>query len=168
MTSSNTASGRMRYAPLLGTLSVIPWTSDPSEGERNAPFLLAYSLGDGRGGPAAGEEAMRAVLQEIGLNPGGELVDVAQTPQVPVKLLVEAGQAVLTMPYLTSQCPVPPEWEEDARRTRQVYFMVATRPWPDGTPGRPMTEERLRAFAGDVGMLAGAAHCLVPVSSLRG
>ncbi|MFE4828787.1 DUF5949 family protein [Streptomyces sp. NPDC056672] len=168
MTSTNAASGRAQYASLLGTLSVIPWTSDPSSSERNAPFLLAYSLGDGRGGPEAGEEAMRAVLQEIGLDPGGDLVDVANAPHVSVKLLVEAGRAVLTMPYLNAQCPVPPEWEQDARQHGQVYFLVATRPWADGTPGRPMSEERLRAFVGDADMLAGAAHCLVPVSSLRG
>ncbi|MFF3753021.1 DUF5949 family protein [Streptomyces sp. NPDC002018] len=168
MTSSHTASGSARYAPLLGTLSVIPWTTDSSSSERNAPFLLAYSLGDGRGGPEAGEEAMRSVLREIGLRPGGDLVDVAHAPHIPVKLLVEAQRAVLTMPYLNAQCAVPPEWEQDARDHGQIYFMVAVRPWPDGAPGRPMTEERLRAFVGDAEMLAEAAHCLVPVRSLRG
>lgn len=167
MTSTNTASSVQR-ASRLGTLSVIPWTSDPSNGERNAPFLLAYSLGDGRDGAEAGVETMRTVLAEIGLIPGGDLVDVSTAPHVAIKLLVEAGRAVLTMPYLNAQCPVPPEWERDARESGQVYFIVATRPWAEGTPGKPVTEEQLRAFAGDEAMLTSAAHCLVPVRSLRG
>jgi hypothetical protein len=168
MTSIKTGSRTPRYAPLLGTLSVIPWTGGPSEGERNAPFLLAYSLGDGREGPEAAEEAMRAVLGEVGLRPGGDLVDLSLTPSVPITLLVEAGRAVLTMPYLNAQCPVPPEWERDAREQGQVYFIVATRPWAEGAPGRPVGEEQLRAFVGDEAVLSAAAHCLVPVRSLTG
>nr|WP_051838938.1 DUF5949 family protein [Streptomyces sp. NRRL F-5126] len=164
MTTGNTAS----YVPLMGTLSVIPWTSDPAEGERNAPFLLAYSLGDGREGPAAGEETLRTVLGEIGLRAGEEVVDLADKPSTAITLLVEAGRAVLTMPYLNAQCPVPPEWEEDARRVGHVYFIVATKPWTDAVPGRPVTEERLRAFVGDDEVLLSAAHCLVPVRSLTG
>ncbi|MFC9424615.1 MULTISPECIES: DUF5949 family protein [unclassified Streptomyces] len=168
MTSTNTAASNAQYASLLGTLSVIAWTSDPAAGERNAPFLLAYSLGDGRDGPEAGGEAMRRVLVDIGLQPGGDLVDVAQSPSVPVKLIVEAGRAVLTMPYLNAQCTVPPEWEQDARDIGQVYFLVATRPWAEGVPGRPVGEDQLRAFAGDTEMLTSAAHALLPVRGLRG
>ncbi|MFJ4921185.1 DUF5949 family protein [Streptomyces sp. NPDC088725] len=164
MTSTNTA----LYTPLLGTLSVIPWTTGASNGERGAPFLLAYSLGDGRNGPEAGEEAMRTVLSEIGLSPGGDVVDVANTPGVGITMLVEAGRAVLTMPYLNAQCPVPPEWEQDARETGQVYLLVATKPWADGTPGLPVSEDRLRAFVGDEATLATAAHALLPVRSLTG
>ncbi|WP_326811412.1 DUF5949 family protein [Streptomyces scopuliridis] len=168
MSSSHSASISARHASRLGTLSVITWTSDPSEGERNAPYLLAYSLGDGKDGAEAGEETMRTVLAEIGLIPGGDLVDVSKNPNVPITLLVEAGRAVLTMPYLNAQCPVPPEWERDARDHGQVYFIVATRPWAEATPGKPVTEEQLRAFAGDQAMLTSAAHCLVPVRRLRG
>ncbi|WP_330175294.1 DUF5949 family protein [Streptomyces sp. NBC_01498] len=168
MTSTNTAQGNTRYAPLLGTLTVIPWTGEPSDGERNPPFLLAYSLGDGRDGPEAGEEAMRAVIKEVGLTTGAGVTDVAQSPNVPITLLVQAGRAVLTMPYLKAQCAVPPEWERDALTTGSVYYIIATQPWPGGAPGRPVGEEALRAFVGDEQVLAGAAHCLVPVSSLRG
>ncbi|MCA1223956.1 DUF5949 family protein [Streptomyces sp. 8L] len=162
MTTSNTAS----YAPLMGTLSVIPWTSDPAEGERKAPFLLAYSLGDGREGPAAGEQALHTVLGEMGLRPGGDTVDLASRQSAPITLLVEAGRAVLTMPYLNAQCPVPPEWEADARSIGRVYFIVATKPWTDGVPGLPVTEEQLRAFVGNEEVLATAMHCLLPVRSL--
>ncbi|MFF2939516.1 DUF5949 family protein [Streptomyces niveus] len=168
MTSTNTAQGSLQYAPLLGTLTVIPWTSEPSDDERNPPFLLAYSLGDGRDGAEAGEEAMHAVIKEVGLRTGAGLTDVATSPGVPITLLVQAGRAVLTMPYLKAQCAVPPEWEEDARETGSVYFIIATQPWPEGTPGKPVSEETLRAFVGDEAVLTGAAHCLVPVSSLRG
>jgi hypothetical protein len=162
MTSTNTAA----FTPLLGTLSVIPWTTDLSDSNRGAPYLLAYSLGDGREGPEVGEQTMRTVLSEIGLRPGSEAVDLSQTRAVAITLLVQAGRAVLTMPYLKAQCPVPPEWEQDARACGKVYFMVATRPWAEGTPGKPVTEERLRAFVGDSDMLTTAAHCLVPVSTL--
>ncbi|WP_329033488.1 DUF5949 family protein [Streptomyces sp. NBC_01725] len=168
MTSTNTAQGSAQYAPLLGTLTVIPWTGEASDGERNPPFLLAYSLGDGRDGAEGGAEAMRAVIDEVGLHTGAGLVDVGESPNVPITLLVQAGRAVLTMPYLKAQCAVPPEWEQDARATGGVYFIIATRPWPEGTPGKPVSEEALRAFVGDEAVLTGAAHCLVPVSSLRG
>ncbi|MET9482216.1 DUF5949 family protein [Streptomyces sp. NPDC006638] len=168
MTTPHTSANSLRYTPLLGTLSVIPWTSDPADEERNAPYLLAYSLGDGREGPEAGEETMRTVLGEVGLKPGGDLMDLSHTPGLGIKLLVEAGRAVLTMPYLNAQCPVPPEWEQDAREIGHVYFMVATRPWTTGTPGKPVTEESLRAFIGDDEVLSSAAHCLLPVRSLRG
>lgn len=168
MTTSNTAQGSLQYAPLLGTLTVIPWTSEPSDGERNPPFLLAYSLGDGRDGAEAGEEAMRGVIKEVGLHTGAGLVDVGESPGVPITLLVQAGRAVLTMPYLKAQCAVPPEWEQDAHATGGVYFIIATQPWPEGVPGKPVGEDALRAFVGDEAVLAGAAHCLVPVSSLRG
>ncbi|MEV7088493.1 DUF5949 family protein [Streptomyces sp. NPDC093085] len=168
MTTTNTAANNAHYVALLGTLSVIPWTSDPADGQRNAPFLLAYSLGDGREGPEAGAEAMRTVLSDIGLLPGGDLIDAAQAPHLPIKLLVEAGRAVLTMPYLNAQCPVPPEWERDAREFGQVYFLVATLPWAEGVPGRPVAEDQLRAFAGNEEMLTSAAHCLLPVRGLRG
>lgn len=168
MTSTNTASNSVQHVARLGTLSVISWTTDLSETERNTPFLLAYSLGDGRDGPEAGEESMRTVLQEVGLIPGGDLVDVSLTTSVPIKLLVQAGRAVLTMPYLNAQCPVPPEWERDALDSGKVYFIVATRPWAEATPGKPVSEEQLRGFAGDLEMLSSAAHCLVPVSGLRG
>jgi hypothetical protein len=163
MTPTHTAA----HAPLLGTLSVIPWTSDPAESERNSPFLLAYSLGDGREGPETGSATLRTVLAETGLRPG-EIIDLAQFPNVAITLLVEAGRAVLTMPHLNAQCPVPPEWEADARRTGQVHFVVATRPWTEAVPGRPVSEEQLRAFVGDEETLAGAAHCLLPVRSLTG
>jgi hypothetical protein len=162
MTSTNTAP----YAPLMGTLSVIPWTSDSAESERDAPFLLAYSLGDGSEGPEAGESTLRTVLGEIGLTPGGEVVDLAQAPGIAITLLVEAGRAVLTMPYLNAQCPVPREWEQDARGFGQVYFIVATKPWREATPGKPVSEEALRAFVGSEEILTSAAHCMLPVRSL--
>lgn len=168
MTSTNTTRGNQQYASLLGTLTVIPWTGEASDGERNPPFLLAYSLGDGRDGAEAGGEAMRAVIEEVGLHTGAGLVDVGESPNIPITLLVQAGRAVLTMPYLKAQCAVPPEWEEDARATGGVYFIIATQPWPEGIPGKPVSEEALRAFVGDEAVLTGAAHCLVPVSSLRG
>lgn len=164
MSPSNTA----LHAPLLGTLSVIPWTSDPEQSERDIPFLLAYSLGDGREGPEKGTETMRTVLKEIGLRPGGEVADLARNPGIPITLLVEAGRAVLTMPYLNAQCPVPPEWEQDARGCGRVYFIVATAPWPSATPGQPVDEEQLREFIGDPDVVAGAAHCMLPVRSLTG
>ncbi|WP_329386546.1 DUF5949 family protein [Streptomyces sp. NBC_01716] len=168
MTFSNTAQGSLQYAPLLGTLTVIPWTGEQSDDERNPPFLLAYSLGDGCDGAEAGQEAMHAVIKEVGLRTGPGLTDVAASPAIPITLLVQAGRAVLTMPYLKAQCAVPPEWEEDARATGAVYFILATQPWPEGIPGRPVSEEALRAFVGDEAVLTGAAHSLVPVSTLRG
>ncbi|MFI8104055.1 DUF5949 family protein [Streptomyces sp. NPDC086023] len=150
----------------LGTLSVLAWIGDPEEGH-DIPYLLAYSLGDGEGGPEAGEAAVRALLEKTGLPIGDVVLDGTRLPSLPVTVLVEAEQAVLTMPGMNVQCPAPPEWVAAADELGQVYFLFATRPWPEATPGRPVSPEQLQAFAGDEGVLTSSAHCLLPVTKLR-
>ncbi|AWI28237.1 hypothetical protein HHX38_01450 [Streptomyces sp. PKU-MA01144] len=152
----------------LGTLVVIAWSGEHPDDERDMPFLLAYALGDGEGGPEGAETAARELLDAVGLPVGTEYVDAAESTGFPVTLLVEAGQAVLTMPHLTAQCTVPPEWLAAVRERGQVYFIFATRPWPDAAPGVPVTEDLLREFVGDEAVLSTAAHCLLPVRQLRG
>jgi hypothetical protein len=151
----------------MGTLVVIPWAGAHEDGEDN-PFLLAYSLGDGVDGPAAGQEAVLEAAKEIGLPVGGMILDVAQVQKVSAQLLVEGGKAVLTMPYLKVTCPVPTQWTVAARARQSVYVILASRPWPEAVPGAEITEEALRAFAADEEVLGTAAHFLVPVGSLRG
>ncbi|MGW7366482.1 DUF5949 family protein [Streptomyces sp. NPDC054841] len=167
MTSTPSAVRAFRPAQ-LGTLVVIAWSGEHPDDERDMPFLLAYSLGDGDGGPEGVGAAARQLLEEVGLPVGTEYVDAAQAVGLPVSLLVEAGQAVLTMPHLTAQCAVPPEWLAAVQERGHVYFVFATRPWPKAAPGVPVTEEELREFVGDEAMLSTAAHCLLPVRQLRG
>jgi hypothetical protein len=152
----------------MGTLAVIPWAGVHIEDEKDIAFLLAYSLGDVEGGAEVARSAIAAALEEVGLPLGGTVLDIAQLPKAPVKLLVEGGQAVLTMPYLHAACPVPDQWVVAARERGMVYFMFATRPWPEAAPGKPVGEELLKSFVGDEEMLAGSAHCFVPVGSLQG
>ncbi|MEW2518830.1 DUF5949 family protein [Actinacidiphila alni] len=152
----------------LGTLVVIPWAGEHHEDGRDMPFLMAYSLGDGPDGPESGQEAALAVAEEVGLPVGGAVLDVKQAPNVPVKILVEGGQVVLTMPYLHAACPVPEQWVNAAQDRGAVYFILATRAWPEAKPGTPVTEETLQSFAGNVDVLGTAAHCLVPVGTLKG
>ncbi|MGW1882716.1 DUF5949 family protein [Streptomyces sp. NPDC001970] len=167
MTSTSGAVRAFRPAQ-LGTLGVIAWSGEHPDDERDMPFLLAYSLGDGDLGPEGVEVAARQLLDEVGLPVGTEYVDAAQAVGFPLTLLVEADQAVLTMPHLSAQCPVPPEWLAAVRERGHVYFLFATRPWPQAAPGVPVTEEQLRNFVGDEEMLVRAAHCLLPVRQLRG
>lgn len=152
----------------LGTLVVIAWSGEHPDDERDMPFLLAYALGDGDAGPEGTEAATRQLLEDVGLPVGAEYVDAAESAGLPLTLLVEAGQAVLTMPHLSAQCTVPPEWLAAVRDRGHVYVIFATRPWPDAAPGSPVTEDRLRAFVGDEAVLSTAAHCLLPVRQLRG
>ncbi|MEV7415731.1 DUF5949 family protein [Streptomyces sp. NPDC089919] len=163
MTSTHTESA-LRMSQ-LGTLSVLAWIGDPEEGH-DMPYLLAYSLGDGEDGPEAGEAAARALLEANGLRVGDVVLDGTQS-SMPVTVLVEAGQAVLTMPGLNAQCPAPPEWVAAADDHGQVYFLFATRPWPEAKPGVPVTAEMLQAFAGDESVLTSSAHCVLPVTKLR-
>ncbi|WP_328466354.1 DUF5949 family protein [Streptomyces sp. NBC_00448] len=166
MSQTNTASASSLQSR-LGTLVVIPWAGSHEDGQ-DTPFLLAYSLGDGVDGPAAGQEAVLEAAEEIGLPVGGAILDVAQAPKVKVGLLVEGGKAVLTMPYLKVTCPVPEQWTAAARARTSVYVILASRPWPEAVPGTEVTEEELRAFAADEEVLGSAAHFTVPVGSLRG
>jgi hypothetical protein len=150
----------------LGTLQVLAWTGDPEAGQ-DLPCLIAYSLGDGAGGAEAGEEAVLAMIEALGLTVGGGLKDCTRVNNTRITLLVEGGQAALTTPYLSGQCPVPPEWLHAVEERGHAYFIIASRPWPEAAPGQPVTEEALRSYVGDEQTLATAAHALLPVSTLR-
>ncbi|MFJ8867921.1 DUF5949 family protein [Streptomyces sp. NPDC102473] len=150
----------------LGTQVLIGWSGASAPGERETAFLLAYSLGDGPDGPEAGESAMYTALERSGLRVGGETLDATDLPNLPVKLLVQAGQAVLTLPHFKAQYTVPPEWLAAARSEGRVHGMFATRPWPAAVPGQPVGEEALLAFVGDPDVIRTSAHCLLPVRSL--
>ncbi|MFI1398401.1 DUF5949 family protein [Streptomyces sp. NPDC020681] len=150
----------------LGTISVLAWTGDPEAGH-DMPYLLAYSLGDGTHGLEAGEAAVRAMIEELGLS-AGDGADATQASfNSPVRVLVEAEQAVLTLPHLKAQCPAPREWLAAVESRGHVHFIIATRPWPQAAPGRPVTEDMLQAFLGDEQTLITAAHVLLPVTKLR-
>ncbi len=131
------------------------------------PFLLAYSMGDSPAGPDGSEAAVRGLLRNNGLTIGTTVHDGARHPSFPVSLLVEAGQAVVSMPLLNAQCPVPPEWLEAAEERGNAYFIFTTRPWPTATPGRPVSEGELEEFAGAEETLTAAAHCLLPIRRIR-
>jgi hypothetical protein len=165
VTTTSSATRPFRAAD-LGTLVVLAWSGEAPGGDM--PYLLAYSLGDGESGPEGSAAAVEALLRANGLHPGDQLVDGTQRPGLPVTLLAEAGQAVVTMPYLNAQCAVPPQWLAALRERGHAYFLFATRPWPEAAPGRPVEPERLAAFAGAEETLTTAAHVLVPALSLRG
>ncbi|UNS98965.1 DUF5949 family protein [Streptomyces tubbatahanensis] len=151
----------------FGTLTVLGWAGEYGDG-RDMAFLLVYSLGDGAGGRAATVAAMHKLAQEAGLPVGTEAVDAAAAGRrFPVTLIVEGGQAALTMPKLTAQYPAPPEWVAAARERGQVYFMLATTPWPQAPSGAAVGEQALREYVSEE-MMSSAAHCLLPVRTLAG
>ena len=141
------------------------WSGEAPGGDM--PYLLAYSLVDGESGPEGSAAAIEALLRANGLNVG-EVTDGTRRPSLPVTLLAEAGQAVLTMPHLNAQCTVPPEWLTAVRARGFAYCVFATRPWPEAVPGRPVEPRRLAVFAGAQETLNTAAHVLLPARSLRG
>lgn len=151
----------------MGTVAVLAWSGEISEGEGDMPFLLAYTTGDSPAGPEAAETALRALLQNNGLTVGDTVHSGVRQPSFPVSLLVEAGQAVLTIPPLKAQCPAPPEWLAAAEAQGVAYFLFTTRPWPAAQPGQAVAEEELTAFAGDEATLTASAHCVLPVRRIR-
>ncbi|MEU8483717.1 DUF5949 family protein [Streptomyces sp. NPDC048641] len=165
MTSTPTENRAFRPID-LGTLAVIAWSGEHPDEAGDMAFLLAYSLGDGAGGQEGSTAAVRALLEDNRL-PVGKVVDATGNPSFPVSLLVEAGQAVVNMPYLNAQCVAPPEWLTAAAERGYAYFVFTTRPWTTAVPGSPVDEEDLASFAGDEATLTGAAHCLLPVRKLR-
>lgn len=165
MTSPQTATGTFAQAQ-LGTQILLAWSGENAATGRDVAFLLTYSLGDGQDGPEAGEKAMRVALERSGLRVGGETLDASEKPNLPVKLLIQSGQAVLTMPHFKAQYTVPREWLAVAQAEGQVHGMFATRPWPAAAPGLPVDEELLRSFVGDPEVIGTSAHCLLPVRTL--
>ncbi|MFE7356631.1 DUF5949 family protein [Streptomyces sp. NPDC057543] len=165
MTTPRTATGTFAQAQ-LGTITLIGWGGEHPDGGPDVAFLLVHSFGNGTDGPAAGEAAMRVALDRSGLPVGAGPVYAAETPRLPVKLLVQAGQAVLTLPHFTAQYPAPREWPAAAGQRGEVHTMFATRPWPEGTPGRPVSAELLRSFAADAEVIMTSAHCVLPVRGL--
>ncbi|MEU0340026.1 DUF5949 family protein [Streptomyces bobili] len=164
MTSTPSAT---RPFPLanLGTLVMMPWSGEASDG-RAMPYLLACSLGNGPGGPEGATAAVERLLGDSGLSVGGT-TDGTQKPSLPVTLLVVAGQAVVTMPWLKTQCTVRPEWLEAVAERGWAYFLFTTRPWPGDAPGTTVAPEALNMFAGDEETLKAAAHVILPARSLR-
>ncbi|MFE9627819.1 DUF5949 family protein [Streptomyces sp. NPDC006527] len=166
MTSTSSATRPFGVSD-LGTLVVLPWSGEASDGG-DMPYLLAYSLGDAAGGPEASAAAVERLLRTNGLSVGGDLIDGTERPSLPVGLLVEAGRAVLTLPGLSAQCAPPPEWLAAARQRGYAYLVFTTRPWPEAAPGEPVAPEALAAFAGAEETLADAAHVILPARGLRG
>ncbi|MFF4348687.1 DUF5949 family protein [Streptomyces sp. NPDC001530] len=162
--TSTSSETRPFSAADLGTLAVIAWSGDAPDGDM--PYLLAYSLGEG--GPEASTVAVEQLLRTIGLPIGEGLVDGFTRPSLPIRLLVEAGQAMVSMPRLDAQCTAPPEWLAAVGERGFAYFIFTTRPWPEAEPGRPVEAEALAAFAGDEETLKRATHVLLPVRNLRG
>ncbi|MEH0578659.1 DUF5949 family protein [Streptomyces sp. B21-108] len=150
----------------LGTLVVMPWSGEAPDGG-DMPYLLAYSLGDAADGPEATTAAVERLLTDHGLPVGGDLVDGAVRPSLPVTLLVEAGQAVLSAPSFNAQCLPSPEWLAAVEKRGYAYLVFTTRPWPEAVPGKPVEPEELAAFAGAEETLTAAAHAVLPARSLR-
>ncbi|MFI9149768.1 DUF5949 family protein [Streptomyces sp. NPDC053367] len=142
------------------------WSGEAPDGG-DMPYLLAYPLGDGPGGPEATSAAVAQMLADNDLPVGGDLVDGNAKPSLPVSLLVEAGQAVLNLPPLNAQCPAPAEWLAAVAERGYAYLVFTTRPWPEAEPGKPVEPEALAAFAGADETLTAAAHVVLPARTLR-
>ncbi|WP_406360646.1 DUF5949 family protein [Streptomyces sp. NBC_00715] len=165
MTSTSSQMSPLRAVD-LGTLAVMAFSGEAPDGDM--PYLLAYSLGDGEGGPKGSASAIRQLLTDNGIPVGETLIDGSKHPSLPLTLLVEGGQAVVRMPHLNAQCVAPPEWLAAVGERGYAYFLFATRAWPVAQPGKPVAPEDLTAFAGDEDTLLSAAHVLLPARSLRG
>ncbi|MFJ3226972.1 DUF5949 family protein [Streptomyces sp. NPDC086783] len=150
----------------LGTLVVMAFSGAAPDGDM--PYLLAYTLGDGAGGPEASTAAVEELLRANGLSAGDQIIDGSQRPDLPLTLVVDKGEAVVDMPYLHARCVVPEEWLAAVGRRGYAYFLFATRPWPGAEPGKPVAPEDLAAFAGDEDILDSAAHVLLPARAAQG
>ncbi|MDJ1135225.1 DUF5949 family protein [Streptomyces iconiensis] len=168
MTSSTAATSDQQNS-LLGTLIIVPWANEPAPGSNGAatPFLLVCSRGDGRDGPGPGAKALRAELEKTGLWIGEGTADLTRKTQSPVTLLVEAGRAVLSMPFLHVQCPVTPNWEKAAHESGTAYLICTVRPWPEAVQGMPVGADQLREFVSDEQLVPTSARCLLPVRRVR-
>ncbi|MFF5423316.1 MULTISPECIES: DUF5949 family protein [unclassified Streptomyces] len=167
MTSSPAVSEARSVSP-LGILSTVFWVTGPTEEKPAAPYVMVYSLGNGLDGPEACVQALRAAVEGMGLPIGGPVVDASQDSGVDAHLLLEARQAVLTLPYIKVQCSVSEEWEAAAEKLGHVYLICSVRPWPEAAPGEPISEEQLRSYFAGEDVLAVGGHAVLPVRRLQG
>jgi hypothetical protein len=150
----------------VGTLVVMAWSGEAPDGDM--PYLLAYPLGDAADGPEAASAAVTELLKKNGLPIGGDLIDAATRPSLPVSMLVEGGQAVVTLPGCRAQCTPPPEWLAAVGERGYAYLVFTSRPWPEAEPGKPVDPVAFAAFAGAEETLTAAAHVVLPARRLRG
>ncbi|MFI1563004.1 DUF5949 family protein [Streptomyces sp. NPDC020490] len=163
-----TAAPRENHAPRAadpGTLVVMAWSAEAPDGDM--PYLLAYSLGDVPGGPEAATAAVEQLLEDNGLPADGDVVDGAARPDLPVGLVVEGDQAVVTMVGFSARCLPPREWLAAVAERGYAYFLFTTRPWPRAEPGKAVAPEALAAFAGAEETLNAAAHVVLPARGPR-
>ncbi|MDG9716771.1 DUF5949 family protein [Streptomyces sp. DH24] len=166
MTSSTSATTPSRPAD-LGTLVVMAWSGEAPGGDM--PYLLAYSLGDAPAGPKAASAAIRELLESNGLPVGGDLVvDGNARQDLPVGMVVESEQAVVTMPGFNARCSPPPQWLAAVEARGYAYCVFTTRPWPEAVPGKPLAPQALADFVGADETLNAAAHLVLPAGSPRG
>lgn len=147
----------------LGTLVLLAWTGETPDGD--LPYLLAYCLGDAADGPEASSSAVRKLLEDNGLTVGGDVVDGNEEPGVTVGLLVEAGDAVVSLPSLVARCAAPPNWLAAVAERGYAHLVFTTRPWPEAVPGKPVRADVLAAFIGAEETLKAAAHVVLPAHS---
>ncbi|MHA5048705.1 DUF5949 family protein [Streptomyces sp. SD15] len=165
MTSTSSETRPFRGAD-LGTLAVMAFSGEAPDGDM--PYLLACSLGDGEVGPEGTSAAIEQLLRDNGLPVGETLLDGSRRPSLPLTLLVEADQAVVTMPHPNAQRAAPPAWLEAVGERGYAHFPFARRAWPEAHPGEPLEPESLTASVGDEETLLSAAQVLPPVRRLRG
>ncbi|MGW4437269.1 DUF5949 family protein [Streptomyces sp. NPDC004596] len=165
MTSTSSASPV--HLADLGTLVVLAWSGEAPDGT-DMPCLLGYSLGDAEGGPEVTAAAVEPLLTGNGLTVGDDLVDGTDRPRLPVTLLVEAGQAVVSMPQPVAQADAPPEWLAAVTAGGHAYLVFTTRARPAGEPGKVVEPAAPAAFAGAEETLTAAAHVILPARRLRG
>ncbi|GAA3303911.1 hypothetical protein GCM10020295_53720 [Streptomyces cinereospinus] len=95
------------------------------------------------------------------------MIDGGARPSLPVNLLVVAGQAVVTMPRLNTQCPVQPAWLAAVAERGYAYLLFTARPWPEARVGEAVTPDALREFVSDEETVRASVHLLLPARSLR-
>ncbi|MFF3350404.1 DUF5949 family protein [Streptomyces sp. NPDC002779] len=161
MTSNSTQTHPVRSAE-VGTFVAMSWSRETPQGA--IPYILAFSLGDGDGGPESSAAAVEQLIHNCQLTPDDGLIDGSLRPSMPISLLVVDGSVVLSMPQINAPIVPSNQWLADVAERGYACLLITTRTWPGGELN---DTDALAAFANDEETLKLSAKVVLPARKLR-
>ncbi|GAB2717623.1 DUF5949 family protein [Kitasatospora kifunensis] len=150
----------------FGAIGTVGWIGEHPVTGAELPFLLAFNAGDGLLGPAEGQAATAALLEEMGIRPGLVLDHPTLLGSGPVTArITRSGSTprveVDVIPGFSMARDVVQEWADLAVDNKTIVLLFTTRLWPEGLTADMSAIDQ---FRNDRLTVDSSAVLIVPVS----